>query len=119
MRCILRSDKSFKEFLNSGHSFFPIIAVLVFGVLLVLFSSFDSGRTDKAKESELTEICSSLEGVGRCRTVVTYSDEDGAVCAVAVLCEGADSPKVKARINELVSSLYGIGSNRIAVLKIE
>ena len=119
MRCNLRSDKSFAEYLRSRPSFAVIIAVALLGLLLIIASSVTPSVEDKSEEESLSEICSSIEGVGRCRTVITYAEEDGEVFAVAVLCEGADSVFVKERVYKLITSLYGIGSNRVAVLKIE
>ena len=115
----MKSDRSFKEFLHSGHSFFTAISVLVVGVLFIIISSFSGGQSVATEEERLAEICSSVDGVGRCRAVITYGEDEEAVFAVAVLCEGADSVYVRERINRLISSLYGIGTNRIAVLKID
>ena len=42
--------------------------------------------------------------------------ESGEVYAVAVLCDGADSVKVRERIVDFMRSLYGIGANRVSVL---
>lgn len=114
----MKSDKSFREYLKSGSSFAVITVALVLGALLLVLSSINFSPEQKSKEEELSEICSSLEGVGRCRAVITYG-EDEEVFAVAVLCEGADSVYVRERVNRLITSLYGIGSNRVAVLKID
>ena len=114
----MRSDKSFREFLRSGSSFAVIITVLLLGVFLIIFSSFTQGSEEKSEEEELAQICSSIEGVGRCRTVITYEEKNKEVFAVAVLCEGADSIYVRERVTKLVTSLYGVGANRVAVLKI-
>ena len=41
-----------------------------------------------------------------------------AVVAALVLCEGADSLAVRQRVVSMISSLYGIGTHRIEVVKI-
>lgn len=112
----MRSDKSFREFLKSAPTLGAVIIALGLGLLLVFISP--SVGVEQSEEEELTEICASLEGVGRCRAVINYT-ESGEVFSVAVLCDGAENLIVKERIVQLVSSLYGIGANRIAVLKID
>ena len=98
-----------------------LLFVLILGVVLLavgVLGQGESERVDAAQDGELSSMCSSLVGVGECRVMVTY-DDGGEVYAVAVLCEGAESDVVKGRIYELVGSLYGIGTNRIAVLKLD
>lgn len=98
-----------------------ILPLLVLGVLLLLLpSSFSSGESEthaeQTGEERLAEMCAAVDGVGECKVMVTY--EGDRVYAVAVLCEGAESVAVRERIVELVGSLYGIGSNRIAVIEL-
>ena len=38
------------------------------------------------------------------------------VLGVTVVCDGGDNATVRARLTEMLSALFGIGSNRIAVL---
>ncbi len=118
----LKSDSGFFEFLRQRGVSKKLVLLLVLGIVLLLVGSGSEKSSEKAEqtkdaESELVAMCSSLSGVGECRVMMSYG-EDGAVYAVAVLCEGAESDAVKERIYELVGSLYGIGTNRIAVLKI-
>ena len=49
--------------------------------------------------------------------MINYN-EDGDVFGVIILCEGAESVTVRERLSDLLSSLYGIGANRISILKI-
>ena len=118
----MRSDKSFRDFIKSG-TLVRVLPVVIIGVLLLVVG-IGSGREEdapaetaevKSEAEELSELCSAVNGVGRCRTMITYSD-GGQVYAVAVLCDGAESALVRARVVDLVCSLYGIGSNRIAIL---
>ena len=114
------SDKSIKEFWREGGS--RLAAIAVVGLMLLFFALWIGGGDEDTEEShdpgsELAATCSSLEGVGRCRVMISYSDT-GEVYAVAVLCDGADSVYVRERIVDLVGSLYGIGSHRISVLKL-
>ena len=115
----MKSDKSFREFFRSSSSFSVLITVLLIGILLIVVSTFGNGSVEKSEEDILSEICASVEGAGRCRAVITYTEGKDEIFAVAVLCEGADSVFVRERLDKLITSLYGIGSNRIAILKIE
>ena len=113
----MRSDKGFFEFIRGIIT--PRIAILVgAGILLLLFAGQPLLRTESADVSdELSELCSSVGGVGRCR-VMTTCGADGEIEAVAILCDGADSAEVRSELSRLISSLYGIGYHRISILKI-
>lgn len=122
MKLKLRSDKSFRDFLKSNGNLFRVGLILVFGIVLILIGSISDGkRTESVDadglESRLADMCSDIEGVGECRVMITY-DDGGDVYAVAVLCDGGDSATVRARVTDFIGSLFGIGSNRISVLKI-
>ena len=78
----------------------------------------DSDIEEEVLEEQIAEACSSIESVGRCRVMITYTD-GGEVFAVAVLCEGAEKDSVRADVVRLCTSLFGIGANRVSVLKIK
>lgn len=113
----LRSDKGFLEFFRS----FKLPAVIIplcLGVVLIFISgTWGGGESVKEEEDPLVELCSSVGGVGRCYAQASF-DTEGEVVAVAVVCEGADNTEVRAELYRLISSFYGIGYNRISVLKI-
>ncbi len=113
----LKSDKGILEFF-SGIKLPLVIIPLCLGVLLILLSGMlgTAGKEEK-EESSLDTLCSSVMGVGRCYTETSY-DKNGEVLAVAVICEGADNAEVRSDLYRLISSFYGIGYNRISVLKI-
>ncbi len=97
-----------------------VLLVALCGVLLIMFGSLPTKEIQKIEvglETKVAEMCSSTEGVGDARVMITYSDK-GDVYAVAVLCEGADSIPVRERITHLVCSLFGIGAHRVSILKI-
>ena len=114
----MKSDKSFLEFLKSG-GLAKIIPFLILGAVLIIFGSSMGDTSEQAvsvgAEADLADTIASIEGVGRCKVMINQ-DGDGEICAVAVLCDGAESAKVRARVVSLLRSLYGIGSNRISVL---
>ena len=64
-------------------------------------------------EARLEALFSQIDGVGECQVMVTY--KNGEVYAVAVVCRGADNPKVRESVVEVITSVYGIGANRVAV----
>jgi hypothetical protein len=111
----LKSDNKFFELLKNKKTV-AILLVALSGAVLIFISG--KGEITAAPETdELTELCSSLEGVGECRTVINYG-KDGEVLAVAVLCQGAEQIEVRSKLYKLISNLYGLGYNRISVLKI-
>ena len=121
-----------------------IFLILFVGILLIILSAAPSSGEAKEGgeqtleeykarlEGELAEICSSVRGVGKCRVMITF--ERGAensyrgsqlieskpprVLGVSVICRGGDSAEVKSELCELISALFDIGRNRIAVLKL-
>ena len=77
--------------------------------------SCQGGEEKTAGEEErVAEMCSLIEGVGECRVMMTYGGE-GEVYAVLVLCEGAESARVRGDLTSLICSLYGIGSHRVEI----
>ena len=119
-----------------------MIFLVALGLFLILFSSFGEKEDSeeytslseykRQLEDELSEMCERVLGVGRC--YVTLSFERGEqstykgstlvetkppkVLGVTVVCKGADSDYVKGQIVNMMSSLFDIGTNRIAVLKL-
>ena len=119
MKSESRLGSSFRSFISSGGIAPKAALVLLIGVLLLAIGSFDfGGKKDICEEEKLSEICSMTEGVGECRVVVTYAEDGESVYAVALICDGADSPSVRKRLTETVCTLYGIGANRVAVIKL-
>ncbi len=112
----LKSDSKFLEFLKGKKSLGIVLVALVGAVLIFISGSKEVAHSEESL-SDLSRLCSSVEGVGECRAVINYGD-DGEVVAVAVLCEGAQSDEVRLKLYKLISSLYGLGYNRISVLKI-
>lgn len=91
------------------------IALFIIVILILIFFG-DSGEDSQPienTESKLEMLCSQIDGVGECQVMVTYRNDE--VFAVAVICEGAESIRVKEKIVELITSIYGIGSNRVTV----
>lgn len=97
--------------------------VILLGVLLIFLGSRldrSTGTEVKTDEDRAAEMCSLMDGVGECRVMMTYyPDSDGErVYAVLVLCEGAESIEVREKITAALSSLYGIGSHRVEIQRL-
>ena len=118
-----------------------ILLAFVLGIALIVIP-FSTGReNDESKdtlesyktnlEEEVASLASGVKGVGKCRVLITF--ERGAlntykggelietrpplVMGVTVVCEGGDSDQVRARLTEMLTALFDIPSNRVAVLK--
>ena len=115
----LKSDRGFLDFLRSGGLGVKLGALLICGALFILLGSFGTSekKTEMSDEERVSAMCSLAEGVGRCEVMLSY-DSEGRVVAALVLCEGANSVAVRERVVSMVSSLYGIGTHRIEVVKI-
>ena len=88
-------------------------ALLMLALILIFFGGIDKAEAQRDEADELAELCSSISGVGECKVMISY--RDGEVFAVAILCEGAESPKVRQKLTEFVCSMYGIGANRVTI----
>lgn len=133
--------KSFAEYLCKDKKRLVILLAALFGLILMLFGSGgDSGGSDESAtlseyksslEEELSELCSSIDGAGKCRVTVSFSEGESVsyhgsnvssttppkVLGVTVVSEGGDKIEVKRAISECMTALFDIGSNRVCVLK--
>ncbi len=92
----------------------PLVALIIAILIIVLFGGGGEGSEPSEGDDERLEaLCSMVDGVGECHVMVTY--RDGEVFAVAVICEGAEDIRVREKVVDLVTSIYGIGSNRVTV----
>ncbi len=101
-----------------------LLLLLSIGLLLLAALSFfgaegsaqNKGEGASADEA-LAEMCSAISGAGECRVMMSYKDSDRTVVsAVAVIYTGGGGLETERDIKELIASLYGIGTNRIAVI---
>ncbi|MBR2929913.1 MAG: hypothetical protein IKC32_01665 [Clostridia bacterium] len=129
----MKDKKSFYDILNclikdKGRALLIALCVLVGVVLLIIGGA--SGTSEQAAdtvEERLEELCSSLSGVGQCRVMVTYKEKEmgygkqaeRTVESVAIVCKGADRASVRSELTSLLSSLFGIGTNRIHISKMK
>ncbi len=119
------------------------LIVVFVGILIIILSfgskeesKYEEYSLDKYKaelEDELESLCESIDGVGKCRVTVTFSDgekfeykgsnvvgsEPPRVLGVTVVCDGGDRADIKSDISECMKALFNIGSNRVCVLKMK
>ena len=130
------------EFLNGDKKRLLTVVLLVLGLLLMIFSTrlgkeegtavVDSLEEYRRElEADLSELCSSIEGAGRCEVRVTFSEGarveykgSSKVCetppkvlGVSVVCDGGARADVRAAITECLTAMFNIGANRVAVAK--
>ena len=118
-------DKGFLKFIKEKKDFTKIAVVLALGLILIFIggiSKEESPVVDVGVEERLAEACSGVDGVGECSVLVYYAPaergkDEGKVESVIVICEGADSVEVRLKLTEMLSSFFGIGSNRIRIEK--
>ena len=131
----------FTELINSKKGRIALLLVCI-GALLCLTASFTSGgegsnetSNDLYKqtlEGELAELCSSIDGVGKCKIMIYFDEGERSeykngrlvsthppkIRGITVLCRGGGRDEVKGALTEMLSSMLGIGKNRICVLKL-
>jgi hypothetical protein len=130
----LNSDNAIISFFKKKENLKYIILALV--ALFFILLGAGLGNEQKATadmsregqiEARLGELCSSVKGVGKCKVMVyleadvqkySYAKENTRVSAVSIVCDGGDKESVRAALTDLISSLYGIGTNRISINKL-
>ena len=118
----LKSGKSLGELFSFSEKSLKIGIVIILGLVLILIGSFDAEekKTTLSEEEKIAEICSMMEGVGKCKAMITYSgsEREKEVFAVLLLCEGAESTNVRAELTEAICAIYGIGANRVEIFSL-
>ena len=118
----MNSDKPLFGFLSSvrgGGRLVALVAVFILGIGMIILGR--AGASDEVADATLSEsvaqLCSMIEGVGECRVMLTESEE-GEVLSAAILCDGGDRVEVRAALTDMISELFGIGTNRISIHKL-
>ena len=119
---------------------------VLFGIVGILFILLSFGAKSDSKqdcvgleeyksklEGELEALCESIDGAGKCRVTVSFSEgqrveyrgsavvgsEPPRVLGITVVCDGGDDPHVRSSVSECMTALFDIGSNRVCVLKLK
>jgi stage III sporulation protein AG len=102
--------------------------------VLVLIIAVPTGSTEKNTESaaqtggeeaypdsvqeQLAAILARMEGVGKVRVMISFSDEKQLEAeGVVVVAEGGDSPQVQEKIRDAVMSLFDVEAHKVIVVK--
>ncbi len=134
--------KEFILYLKENKKIKNILLAVTLGLALVLIfagsgekSDGDAMTLDEYRlrlEDEVASLCSDIEGVGKCRVYITLErgeqniykgssvieTKPPRVLGVTVICRGADSTEVRSELTDMLSALFDIGANRVAVLKL-
>ena len=131
------------RYIKDNKRIFFILLFALVGIFFVIISS-SSGSSESVEreitldeykellEAEIESLCSDVSGVGRCRVFITFErgvqdtykgsniieSKPPKVLGVTVVCTGGDSDAVKSSVTEMISALFDIGYNRVAVLKL-
>jgi hypothetical protein len=117
----LKLDKSVRDFLKANKKKTPMLLVALLVAFLLLLGGLGVGEKDgddRGLEERVAEMCALTEGVGECRAMITYTPE-GEVYAVLLLCDGGDYPLVREKLTSMMCALFGVGANRVEILKIK
>ncbi len=109
------SENTLFTFIKKNRGYLALLALLLVGILLMTLP-IGGAEGERDEEERLAELCASIDGVGRCSVLLNV--RDGEVVSAAVLCEGAENLEAVSDVKALISSLYGIGYNKISVLKL-
>ncbi len=133
--------KYITDFFSADKRRLYLIPALAVCLALIILPSLLDGESNENTDSlsaykaqledELTELCASVRGVGKCTVTVSFSEGEKheykgsaiiattppRVMGVTVVCDGGKNDRVRADICELMRALFDIGSNRIAVLE--
>ena len=139
-------DNGFIAFVKENKRIWKIGLFILLGVVLIFFSSIVSetdreekntgssslGEYKESLEEDIAALCTGVEGVGKCRVFITFEHggqsvykggevvetKPPKVCGVTVVCKGGDSDRVKRELTNMLTALFGLSSNRVAVLKL-
>ena len=121
---MLKGD--FIKFFKEKKDATKILIVLALGLILVFLGSKsdETLEVEAGIEEKIATACSGVDGVGDCSVLVYYAPidsraDEAKVESVIVICEGADSVEVRLTRTEMLSSFFGIGTNRIRIEKMK
>ena len=137
-------NANFFTFIKENKNFRRAAIMIALGIILIFISSSFAKSEDKGSgeitldeykdrlEEEIASICSDVDGVGKCRVFITLErgeqnvykgtsvieTKPPKVLGVTVICRGANSDTVRAELTDMLTALFDIGSNRVAILKL-
>lgn len=137
-------NNNFLTFIKKNKNIKKAAILIAVGIILIFISSSFGGETvektseltlDEYKarlEEDIASICSDVDGVGKCRVFITLErgeqnsykgssvieTKPPKVLGVTVVCRGADSDCVRGELTDMLTALFDIGANRVAILKL-
>lgn len=120
----LKSGDGLVGLLKKNKRLLGIAVVLILGVVLIILGTSGLGKDGgegavaESEEERLSKLCSEIDGVGECRVMITANSK-GEVLSAVIVCRGASDIEVRRALVETVTSLYGIGSNRVSITKMK
>ena len=138
-------DNGFLSHLKKNKKIFIAGFFALLGIFLIFTSSLaNTHKSDdlnqeitldeykKVVENEISSLCSAVDGVGKCKVFITFErgeqnvykgssvieTKPPKVQGVTVVCRGADSDTVRSQLTLMMTALFDIGSNRVAILKL-
>ncbi len=87
----------------------------------------------RALEEQVAQLCTSVEGVGRCRVMITLArgeltEYEGSrvsavrpprVQGVTVICSGGGNAQVQKQLCDMLGALFDIGAHRVVILPLK
>ena len=130
----------FKKYIPLFKKYYTVFLFMI-GILILLISGtgkqknkdtlvFNESKYINELEQKISEISSMIDGAGECIAVVNITSTTESVynkntpvkqimpviSGVTVICEGGNKNAVKESIISAVSTLLGIGSNKVCVI---
>ncbi len=106
---------TFIGYLREKKSLWLIVAVLAFGIILMLFGGDSNRNMSDSTEIHVKELCEQIDGVYDVHVMIVYKN-DKDVGGIAVVCDGGDTAAIKLKLTELLSSLFTIPSSAVSVV---
>lgn len=92
-----------------------ILSALLLCVAFCLMLSMKQGAS--TQENRISRVLSAIEGAGTVEVAVYY--EDSVPCGAVVVAQGAGDVAVQLRLASAVTTLLGIGQDRVAIYERE
>lgn len=127
VRLNLIFGKQFFGHLKKRKEVFWAALILIMAVVFILMgtrSNEEKISTDASLEDRVAELCKSIDGVGKCKVLIYYKEQSSKydtqkVESIVVVCEGGDSVEIRRCLTEMLSSFFGIGTNRVRIEKMK
>lgn len=122
------SDSKIVKRIRSNKNFQIIIAIFIFAIGLIIYSSIMTAKDVEKKQTTMTQtmndeeqrlatILSGIGGAGNVETLITKTD--GEIVGVLIVAEGADNISVRLRLLDATSTALGVNKKIINVYQMK